>query len=87
MYAKQKGAVLLETAYVLPIMLTAILLTIEAVDYAVNSFSVNDVLYDTRLNLVNDVSVVSNGGGSSGYASCPSGSVILDEALWSVNTF
>ncbi|WP_373020448.1 hypothetical protein [Thiomicrorhabdus sp.] len=57
---RQRGAVMLETAYVLPIMLGVILFVVEAVAYAMNSFAANDVLTDVHSAILVEVSEVSN---------------------------
>ncbi|MDG6779048.1 hypothetical protein QCB44_10060 [Thiomicrorhabdus sp. zzn3] len=57
---REKGAVLLETAYVLPVMIGVILFLIEATSYALNSFAANDVLTDVHAAIVSEVEAVSN---------------------------
>lgn len=57
---KQQGAVMLETAYVLPIVLAAILFVVEVTSYALNSFAANDVLTDLHTAIISEVEAVSN---------------------------
>jgi hypothetical protein len=78
---KQQGAVMLETAYVLPLVLTAVLLIVEIIVLALNTFAASDVLYELHSDLVNDVSSVSENGTAAGYASCSGGSVVLNKGL------
>lgn len=80
---KQKGAVLLETAYFLPVMVSVILLSVEVVGYAMNSFAANDVLTDIHSTMLSEVSEISNleageaPSASIQYASCSGGTVVL----------
>lgn len=77
---KQRGLVMFEFAYVLPIFLAVVLLLVASVDYALNSFAANDVLTDVHSQIISDVADVSNSadGAASGYAICSSGKVALD---------
>lgn len=59
-HKKQRGAVMLETAYVLPLVLGVILLVAELVIYALNSFAVNDVLTDVHTEIIREVQEVGN---------------------------
>lgn len=74
---------MLETAYVLPIMLGVILFVVEIVAFAFNSFAANDVLTDVHSAILSEVSDVSNlaSGASLSpspvYASCSGGKVVL----------
>ncbi|MEA3404843.1 MAG: hypothetical protein U9R28_03775 [Pseudomonadota bacterium] len=67
----------------MPVMLAVILLTVEVVAYAMNSFAANDVLTDVHSAIIEEVELVSNlpSGGtldpSVQYASCNAGSVVL----------
>ncbi|MDX1353323.1 MAG: hypothetical protein R3254_09945 [Thiomicrorhabdus sp.] len=80
---KQNGAVLLETAYFLPVMVSVILLSVEVVGYALNSFAANDVLTDVHTTMLSEVSEISNleegqtPSASIQYASCSGGTVVL----------
>ncbi|WP_321325643.1 hypothetical protein [Thiomicrorhabdus sp.] len=85
---------MLETAYVLPVMVAVILLTVEVIGYAMNSFAVNDVLTDVHSTILSEVSTVSNLDAgklldpSIQYASCSSdGKVVLPTGInSSINT-
>jgi len=74
---------MLETAYVLPVMLAVILFVVEVVAFALNSFAANDVLTDVHSAILSEVSDVSNlaSGASLSpapvYASCSGGKVVL----------
>ncbi|MBN2646299.1 MAG: hypothetical protein JXR44_00775 [Thiotrichales bacterium] len=57
--AKQQGAMMLETAYVLPILVGVVLFIIETLSYAMNSILVNDVLTDLHLTIIDEVQAVS----------------------------
>jgi hypothetical protein len=76
----QQGAVMLEAAYVLPLVLAASLLIIELISYSMNSFVANDVLTDVHTQIISDVADVSNSpdGTASGYAVCTGNKVVLD---------
>lgn len=80
---KQKGAVMLETAYILPILLAVILFTVEVVGYALNSLAANDVLTDVHTRILTEVAKVSNLEpgedleSSVTFASCSSGKVVI----------
>jgi hypothetical protein len=78
---KQNGAAMLETAIVLPFMLTAILLIVEAVDYAINSFAVGDAVNMIHGEVSRDISSVSRNGKDSHYASCEDGAVTLKRTV------
>lgn len=71
---------MLETAYVLPIVLGVILFVVETVAFAMNSFAANDVLTDVHTAIIADVQTVSNSadGAATGYAICEAGKVKLD---------
>jgi len=81
----QHGAVMIETAYVLPLVLGVMLFIVELVAYALNSFAVNDVLTDMHTSILSEVSAVSSldAGGVLGftplYASCVANQVVLPE--------
>jgi hypothetical protein len=77
---------MLEVAYVLPIVVFAILLIVEAVAFAMNSFAAYDVLTDVHTAISSEVSDVANftpTAGASGlsptplYAICDDGQVKL----------
>lgn len=73
---------MLETAYVLPILLGVVLFIIETLSYAMNSLIVNDVLTDVHLAVVDEVQEISALDDASGYSSvfglfCDSGLVKL----------
>lgn len=80
---KQKGAVLIEAAYVLPVIIGVLLFVVEAVAYAMNSFAANDVLTDVHSVMVDEAVQVSNLEtgetipASILYASCNAGKVAL----------
>ncbi|MBO1923800.1 MULTISPECIES: hypothetical protein [Thiomicrorhabdus] len=79
----QKGAVMLETAYVLPVLLGVVLFIVETLSFALNSLLVNDVLTDIHLTIVDEVQEISSlesGESPSSsvlYAYCDGGSVRL----------
>ena len=81
----QHGAVMLETAYVLPLVLGVMLFTVELIAFALNSFAANDVLTDMHTNILSEVSEVSglDVGAVLGftplYASCVANEVVLPE--------
>jgi hypothetical protein len=75
---------MLETAYVLPILLGVILFIIETLSYAMNSLIVNDVLTDVHLAVVDEVQQISSLDDASTFSSdfgvlCESGSVKIQE--------
>ncbi|WP_178863531.1 hypothetical protein [Thiomicrorhabdus cannonii] len=76
----QKGLVLLETAYVLPLVVLAGLFVLEVVSYSLNSLAANDVLTDVHTQIIADVADVSSSpdGIASGYAVCTGNKVVLD---------
>lgn len=81
---RQKGAVMLEAAYVLPLLLGVVLFIIETLSYAMNSLTVNDVLTDAHLAIVDEVQQISALEDASDYSSvfglsCVDGSVKLPE--------
>ena len=51
---------MLETAYVLPVMIAVVFFTVEVIGYAMNSFAVNDVLTDVHSTILSEISEVSN---------------------------
>lgn len=57
---KQKGAVMIEAAYVLPLMVGVTLFIVEAVVFAMNSLGINDVLTDVHTSIISEVSEVAN---------------------------
>lgn len=61
MLEKQKGAVMLEAAYVLPLVLIVALLSVEAVNYASDCYSANDVLANVNEAVLLEASAVSSG--------------------------
>jgi hypothetical protein len=77
---REKGAVMLEAAYVLPLVVLAGLFLLETVSYSMNSFAANDVLTDVHSQIISDVADVSNSpdGTASGYAVCTENRVVLD---------
>lgn len=82
MLDKQRGAVMLEAAYVLPIMLGVLLFVVEVTGYALNSLAANDVLSDVHSTMLNEVAEVSalEAGDTADdvqFASCSSDRVVL----------
>ncbi|BBP46654.1 hypothetical protein THMIRHAS_20270 [Thiosulfatimonas sediminis] len=74
---------MLETAYVLPLLLGVVLFIIETLSYAMNSLIVNDVLTDVHLAIVDEVREISAMDNASGFVSdfgvyCDAGSVKLN---------
>ncbi len=51
---------MLETAYVLPVMVGVLLFVVEVVAFSMNSFAANDVLTDVHTAILTEVSAVSN---------------------------
>ncbi len=74
---------MLETAYVLPLVLGVMLFIVEVVAFAMNSFAANDVLTDVHSAILSEVSGVSNLAVNGVldppplYASCDGKSVVL----------
>jgi len=58
---KQKGAVMLEAAYVLPLVLIVALLSVEAVNYASDRYSANNVLANVNEAILLEAGAVSSG--------------------------
>lgn len=78
----QQGAVMLETAYVLPLLVGVILFIVETLSFAMNSLLVNDVLTDVHLKIVDEVQEISALDNASGYVgtfglTCDGGKVTL----------
>ena len=74
---KQEGAVLFETAYLLPILLVVMLLIVEVVNYATTSFAVNDVLSDVHTRISTEVLEVSNNSNNTVLVECANDKVAL----------
>ncbi len=74
---------MLETAYVLPLVLAVTLFIVEVVAFSMNSFAANDVLTDMHSVILSEVSDVSNLASGDTltsaplYASCSSDQVVL----------
>jgi len=79
---KQKGAVMLEAAYVLPVILGVLLFVVEATAYSMNSFAANDILTETYSQVLDDVSAVSNAENAivTTFAGCTSNKVVLNNS-------
>ncbi|WP_208150290.1 hypothetical protein [Thiomicrorhabdus marina] len=60
---------MLETAYVLPILVGVVLFIVETLSYAMNSLIVNDVLTDAHLAIVDEVQEISALDDASAYSS------------------
>lgn len=80
----QHGAVMIEMAYVLPLVLGVTLFTGELISYALNSFVVNDVVTSMHTSILSDVSDVSNwsGGGvlDTTFAECSGSNKVVLKA-------
>lgn len=79
---KQDGAIMMEAAYVLPIMLLMILLVVETVNYASDRLYANNIMTDmTRLitDQAND-EAMRPGNQSHRFVSCSSESVVVNES-------
>lgn len=76
---KQKGAVMIEAAYVLPLILITILLIFDAVRYTTATFSANSVLWDLHKQIESDkISRSKSSTFISSYVSCVSGKVVMN---------
>ncbi|WP_127471208.1 hypothetical protein [Thiomicrorhabdus aquaedulcis] len=73
----QRGAVMLEAAYVLPLIILVILFMVETLNYALNSFAVSDVLTAAHSEIISEVSDVAALGTTLRYVTCASGKVAL----------
>ncbi|MBF6058660.1 MULTISPECIES: TadE/TadG family type IV pilus assembly protein [Thiomicrorhabdus] len=88
---KQKGAVMIEAAYFLPLLIGVVLFIIEAVGYGLNSFVVNDTITDIHSTITNEIQEVAalEAGQTANtlYVSCNSGRVGLKADIESaINT-
>ncbi|WP_319380754.1 hypothetical protein [Thiomicrorhabdus sp.] len=85
---KQKGAVMIEAAYFLPLLIGVVLFIIEAVGYGLNSFVVNDTITDIHSTISNEVQEVANlepgETANTLFVSCNSGKVGLKADIESV---
>uniref|UniRef100_Q31EV2 Pilus assembly protein n=1 Tax=Hydrogenovibrio crunogenus (strain DSM 25203 / XCL-2) TaxID=317025 RepID=Q31EV2_HYDCU len=78
---KQKGAVMLEAAYVLPVVLIVALLSVEAVNYASDRYSANNVLASLNESILLEASAVSSGmTASSPLVTCQNSQVVPNES-------
>lgn len=80
-FEKQRGAVMIEAAYVLPLFLVVSLLSVEAVSYATDRYTANNVLADLNESILIEAQAVSAGDiQNSQLVSCTANKVIPNES-------
>lgn len=70
MLNKQRGAIMIEAAYVLPFMFLAILLQIEAVNYASDRLFANNIMSDMNQLVMSHANQTSTSGEDVGFTIC-----------------
>lgn len=67
---KQRGAIMIEAAYVLPFMLLVVLLQIEAVNYASDRLFANNIMNDMNQLVMSHANQTSTSGEDVGFTIC-----------------
>lgn len=70
MQNKQRGAIMIEAAYVLPFMLLVVLLQIEAVNYASDRLYANNIMTDMNQLVMSHANQTSTSGQDVGFTIC-----------------
>lgn len=71
---------MIEAAYVLPLFLTVMLLSVEAVNYASDRLVTNNVLANLNESILLEASIIASGEGGASLVRCESNKVVPNES-------